>query len=186
MLGAWTKGAHQREKRSFKGGLMKRTKFVYLLSSSFCCSERLLVKRLYGSKHPEQVESWEETKCMWKKWGVWGGISPLIRIRLTGETSCNGGSPSCRTLSPEPSPLPIYLTLVRTNVSDCCSGYFRSQQVDRETRFHRQLPYKLRPPPFCLPTVVTTNNRNGISNHPEAWLNLHLWNATVWAGIYSV
>lgn len=186
MLGARTKGAHQREKRTFKGGLMKRNEFVYLLSSPFCCSERLLVKRLYGSKHPEQVESWEETKCMCKKKKKGGIKRTHIRIRLTAETSCSGGAPSCRTLSPEP----IYLTLVRTNVSDCCSGYFRSQQVDRETWFHRsyhrQLYYKLHPPPFCLPTVVTSNKSNGISNHPERWLNLYLWNTTVWAGIYSI
>ncbi len=37
---------------------------------------------------------------------------------------------------PELAPARLYLTLVRTNVSDCCLGYFRSRQVDTETRFH--------------------------------------------------
>lgn len=48
------------------------------------------------------------------------------------------------------------------------------------------LHYKLHPPPSCLPTVVTTNKRNGVSNHPEPWLNLNLWNTRVWAGIHSI
>lgn len=55
---------------------MKRTEFVYLLSSSFflLCLKTLLVlvKRHYRCKHPERVE-WqkgicgEETKCMRKE-----------------------------------------------------------------------------------------------------------------------
>lgn len=112
----------------------------------------VLVKRHYRCKHPERVE-WqkgicgEETKCMRKKKNFFleakqkqlrkkMQLSYLNPLSLTGETSCNGGSPSCRTLSPELTPVQIYLTLVRTNVSDCCLGYFRSRQVDTETRLH--------------------------------------------------
>lgn len=32
------------------------------------------------------------------------------------------------------APARLYLTLVRTNVSDCCLGYFRNLQIDTETR----------------------------------------------------
>lgn len=96
-----------------------------------------------------QYKSTSKARQLGKKKMQLSYLNPLS----TGETSCNGDSSSCRTLSPELNPALLYLTLVRTNVNDCCLDYFRNRQVDTEAWFNTSYrrPASLQPPPSLLP-----------------------------------
>lgn len=123
-------------------------------------------RRIYRHKKCFKNQNNYDRKCSRLIWTLY----------LTGDTCCNGSSPSCRTLSLVPAPARLYLTLLRTNVSDCCLGYFR--------RLHNFLP--LVPP--SLPPALSCHNQytRWSLKPPKPWLNLHHWNARVWAGIHSI
>lgn len=98
---------------------------------------------------------------------------------LTGETSCNGGSPSCRTISPRAESGADLSHPVQDKREWLLSGLFQ------EPAGWLLSPPRFAPSsallPSCLPSVVTTNKSNGASNHLEPWLS-----SRVWAGVSSI
>lgn len=180
-VGSVNKGIH------FKGALMKGTEFVYLLSSSFCCSSRspVWLRSIRGAN--TQSELWSRKKSVKKR----PNTRATAIFKCQHESTREAKQLENLALLSEYSisqviqvvmevPLPVVhspQTWPRLGFISPWSGQMwviavwaisgagrLKQRLGSTASIVALLRHEPHHPP-CMPTVVTTNESDGLSNH---------------------